>query len=55
MGSAYGSRGRVRPKTRFTGNIKENLGGRGFVEMYRMAQDMALWRATVASYKTSFS
>jgi len=55
MGSAFGRRGRGRPNTRFADNIKENLCGRGFVEIYRMPQGRTLWRATVASYKSSVS
>ena len=45
-GTVYGKRGRGRPKTRYSDNVKEIAGGRGFIDLYRLAQDRSLWRAT---------
>ncbi|KAG1714294.1 U3 small nucleolar RNA-associated protein 14 A [Nymphon striatum] len=51
MGTAYGNRGRGRPKTRFSDNIKEIGGGRSFVALYEMAQDRDAWRATAVQFE----
>ena len=37
---------RGRPKTRFSDNVKEIAGGRGLIDLHRLAQDRRLWRAT---------
>lgn len=39
MGAIYGKRGRGRPKTRHSDNIKVAVGGRRIVELFRLAQD----------------
>ena len=40
-----GNRKRGRPKTRISDNIKE-ISGKGFVDLFRLAQDRKKWRAT---------
>ena len=47
MRMVYGKRGRGRPKTRYSDNVKEITGDGGFTDLYRLAQDRKLWRATV--------
>ena len=46
MGMVHGKRGRGRPKTRYSDNVKEIADGRGLTNLYRLAQDRRLWRAT---------
>ena len=45
-GTVYGKRGRVRPKTRYSDNIREFCGNRSFVDLYRLAQNRQARRAT---------
>ena len=49
MGSVYGHRGRGRPKTRYSDNIKDRAGNRSIVAIYRLAQDRNKWRATAVN------
>ena len=47
MGSVRGNRGRGRPKTRYSDNIKDRAGLKYcIVAFYRLAQDRDKWRAT---------
>ena len=45
-GTVYGKRGRGRPKTRYSDNIREFGGNWSFVDLYRLAQNRQAWRAT---------
>ena len=38
MGMVYGKRGRGRPKTRYSNNVKEIADGRGLTDLYRVSQ-----------------
>ena len=51
LGMVYHTRGRGRPKVRFSDNIKEISGGRSITQLYRMAQDRRTWRATVVYFE----
>ena len=51
LGMVYGTRGRGRPKVRFSDNIKEISGGRSMTQLYRMAQDRRKWRATAVYFE----
>ena len=44
IGMVFGSRGRGRPKTRFSDNIKEISGGLSLVSLCKLAQDRTNWR-----------
>ena len=46
IGAVYGKRGKGRPKTRYSDNIREYDENRSFVESYRLAQNRQAWRAT---------
>ena len=46
IGAVYGKRGKGRPKTRYSDNIREFGGNRSFVDLYRLAQNRQAWRAT---------
>ena len=49
MGSVYGNRGRGRPKTRYSDNIRDGAGIRSIVAIYRLAHDRDKWRVTAVS------
>ena len=51
LGVAYGTRGRRRPKVRYSDNIKRISGGRIMIQLYRMAQDTKKWRATAVYFE----
>ena len=51
LAMVYGTRGRGRPKVRFSDNIKEISGGRSMTQLYRMAQDRRKWRATAVYFE----
>ena len=53
MGSVYGNRGRGRPKTRCSDNIRDTAGIRSIVAKYRLAQDRDNWRATAVNCVSS--
>ena len=53
VAAVNGKKGRGRPKTRYSDNIKENMNGRRLVEIFRMAQDRKLWRATTVQFEPS--
>jgi len=44
--AVYGKRGKGRPKTRYSDNIREFGGNRSFAYLYRLAQNKEEWRAT---------
>ena len=46
FGAVYGERGKGRPKTRYIDNTREFDGNRSFVDLYRLAQNRQVWRAT---------
>ena len=46
IGAVYGKRGKGRPKTRYSDNIREFGGNRSFADLYRLAQNRDAWRAT---------
>ena len=46
-----GTRGRGRPKARYSDNIKEISGGRSTIQLYRIAQDRRKWRATAVYFE----
>ena len=47
LGMVWGTRGRGKPKVRYSDNIKEISGGGSMIQLYRMAQGRRKWRATV--------
>ena len=53
MGSVYGKRGGGRPKVRFRDNIKEIVSGRSVVDLFRLAQSRAHWRAMAVYFEPS--
>ena len=55
MGSVYENRGRSRPKTRYSDNIRDRAGIRSVVAIYRQAQDREKWRATAVRRQISVS
>ena len=46
IGAVYGKRGKGRPKTRYSNNIREFGGNRSFADLYRLAKNREAWRAT---------
>ena len=46
IGTVYGKRGKGRPKTRYSDNIREFGGNRSFADLYRIAQNREAWGAT---------
>ena len=46
-------RGRGRPKVRSSDNIKEIVSGRSIVDLFRLAQNRAYWRATAVNFEPS--
>jgi len=46
IGAVYRKRGKGRPKTRYSDNIREFGGNLSFTDLYRFAQNREAWRAT---------
>ena len=51
IGAVYGKRGKGRPETRYSDNIREFGGNRSFADLYRLAQNREAWKATAAGAK----
>ena len=51
----YTERGRDRPKTRYSDNIRDTAGIRSIVAIYRQVQDRDKWRATAVRRQISVS
>ena len=45
IGAVYGRRGKGRPKTRYSDNMREFSGNLRFADLYRLAQNRETWRA----------
>ena len=51
LGIVYGTRGKGRPKVRYSDYIKEISGEKSMIQLYRMAQNRKKWRAMMVYFE----